>query len=98
MGTPRPHGVVDTVTARTAPVRRGPHTRSLRTGAVFLPGHPTLQVPVTDVTQQLQKLVGLHVARDVHEMFAIGPKEDRKSTRLNSSHLGSSYAVLCLKK
>src|SRR5437899_6771718 len=23
---------------------------------------------------------------------------DRKSTRLNSSHLGSSYAVLCLKK
>src|SRR5205814_6749120 len=25
-------------------------------------------------------------------------KEDRKSTRLNSSHLGISYAVLCLKK
>src|SRR5437899_3951907 len=24
--------------------------------------------------------------------------EDRKSTRLNSSHLGISYAVLCLKK
>src|SRR5262245_63588463 len=24
--------------------------------------------------------------------------EDRKSTRLNSSHLGSSYAVVCLKK
>src|SRR5205814_8183366 len=24
--------------------------------------------------------------------------EDRKSTRLNSSHLGSSYAVCCLKK
>src|SRR5262245_65094366 len=29
-----------------------------------------------------------------------GPKvlEDRKSTRLNSSHLGISYAVFCLKK
>src|SRR5471030_2878358 len=26
------------------------------------------------------------------------PKKDRKSTRLNSSHLGSSYAVFCLKK
>src|SRR5947199_1357167 len=25
-------------------------------------------------------------------------KIDRKSTRLNSSHLGSSYAVFCLKK
>src|SRR5262245_63482292 len=27
-----------------------------------------------------------------------GRREDRKSTRLNSSHLGSSYAVFCLKK
>src|SRR5437899_2262748 len=26
------------------------------------------------------------------------PNEDRKSTRLNSSHLGISYAVFCLKK
>src|SRR5438045_7413086 len=25
-------------------------------------------------------------------------REDRKSTRLNSSHLGISYAVFCLKK
>src|SRR5438477_8250513 len=25
-------------------------------------------------------------------------QEDRKSTRLNSSHMSSSYAVLCLKK
>src|SRR5262245_62372854 len=27
-----------------------------------------------------------------------GAKPDRKSTRLNSSHLGISYAVFCLKK
>src|ERR1039458_2842274 len=27
-----------------------------------------------------------------------GRKRDRKSTRLNSSHLGISYAVFCLKK
>src|SRR5262245_63936864 len=27
-----------------------------------------------------------------------GRGADRKSTRLNSSHLGSSYAVFCLKK
>src|SRR5262245_63501865 len=26
------------------------------------------------------------------------PTQDRKSTRLNSSHLGISYAVFCLKK
>src|SRR5258705_7765785 len=31
-----------------------------------------------------------------HETVA--PERDRKSTRLNSSHLGISYAVFCLKK
>src|SRR5205814_7914212 len=29
---------------------------------------------------------------------APGGRADRKSTRLNSSHLGNSYAVFCLKK
>src|ERR1039458_2572709 len=28
----------------------------------------------------------------------IAPQRDRKSTRLNSSHLGIPYAVFCLKK
>src|SRR5205814_2910889 len=28
----------------------------------------------------------------------VGDARDRKSTRLNSSHLGKSYAVFCLKK
>src|SRR5438045_9542660 len=39
-----------------------------------------------------------HVAVDGsfdHEILCIS---DRKSTRLNSSHLGISYAVFCLKK
>src|SRR5690625_5689274 len=30
--------------------------------------------------------------------YAIGAKLDRKSTRLNSSHVAISYAVFCLKK
>src|ERR1035441_5500667 len=30
--------------------------------------------------------------------YTIDPTRDRKSTRLNSSHLGISYAVFCLKK
>src|SRR5215204_6861320 len=29
---------------------------------------------------------------------ALGPRRDRKSTRLNSSHTVISYAVFCLKK
>src|SRR5436853_3477403 len=32
------------------------------------------------------------------DTFAVASAEDRKSTRLNSSHLGISYAVFCLKK
>src|SRR5262245_63451905 len=34
----------------------------------------------------------------LREELAIRGREDRKSTRLNSSHLGISYAVFCLKK
>src|SRR5258705_5203293 len=37
----------------------------------------------------------LHRLVLVHE---VDPELDRKSTRLNSSHLGISYAVFCLKK
>src|SRR5438477_5078132 len=29
---------------------------------------------------------------------ALAPRQDRKSTRLNSSHMSISYAVFCLKK
>src|SRR5205814_3835762 len=32
------------------------------------------------------------------DLGAPGGRGDRKSTRLNSSHLGISYAVFCLKK
>src|SRR5262245_62795831 len=34
----------------------------------------------------------------VARFMAISQVPDRKSTRLNSSHLGISYAVFCLKK
>src|SRR5256885_3792895 len=44
---------------------------------------------------------GLHVAHGLdrrHEHPVIETMRDRKSTRLNSSHLVISYAVFCLKK
>src|SRR5437899_12940946 len=34
----------------------------------------------------------------LHAPFRVNLRRDRKSTRLNSSHLGISYAVFCLKK
>src|SRR5205814_9546138 len=43
----------------------------------------------------VRDLLGVHVElQDLHAQQI----PDRKSTRLNSSHLGISYAVFCLKK
>src|SRR5262245_65067816 len=40
-----------------------------------------------------------HQRLEVHRaIIADAADKDRKSTRLNSSHLGISYAVFCLKK
>src|SRR5437899_4344919 len=46
--------------------------------------------------EKRQQLALAHLAHVLH----VDPLEgrDRKSTRLNSSHLGISYAVFCLKK
>src|SRR5205814_8674028 len=48
------------------------------------------------VVGRVQALARVAPAVLVHEVVPVG--EDRKSTRLNSSHLGISYAVFCLKK
>src|SRR5690606_41772436 len=49
----------------------------------------------TGLVHQGQHPVGpLSVGEDVEE----GARRDRKSTRLNSSHVKISYAVFCLKK
>src|SRR6266480_6429951 len=42
---------------------------------------------------RLRRLLGLHARR-----AGLRGGEDRKSTRLNSSHMSISYAVFCLKK
>src|SRR3712207_9272625 len=48
---------------------------------------------------QGQRRVGLHPdQRHLDHRRADLPREDRKSTRLNSSHANISYAVFCLKK
>src|SRR5688500_19365372 len=40
----------------------------------------------------------IDAVRDLQSRDAGAPRADRKSTRLNSSHLVISYAVFCLKK
>src|SRR2546426_7953803 len=48
------------------------------------------QVRILELAEQLIRLSGLEPHQDI--------QIDRKSTRLNSSHLVISYAVFCLKK
>src|SRR5690606_41733551 len=45
-------------------------------------------------------MVGLELDELAHErvVLGVGDGRDRKSTRLNSSHVKISYAVFCLKK
>src|SRR5436309_7815702 len=43
-------------------------------------------------------ITGVVLGQPGHDRIAAGPKGDRKSTRLNSSHVKISYAVFCLKK
>src|SRR5579885_2080645 len=45
----------------------------------------------------LLNLIGA-LDRPTEGRILIGDREDRKSTRLNSSHVSISYAVFCLKK
>src|SRR5690606_41590214 len=55
-------------------------------------GHPVLEAGALGAGPA--GLVGFHLLLDGQ----IGHGEDRKSTRLNSSHVKISYAVFCLKK
>src|SRR5262245_62290898 len=45
-----------------------------------------------------QQLVSFEEMLEMAATGGVDAFEDRKSTRLNSSHLGISYAVFCLKK
>src|ERR1035441_2259820 len=53
---------------------------------------------VGNVIQIAVRIRTIVIDRCRRHLIADGKYRDRKSTRLNSSHLGISYAVLCLKK
>src|SRR5262245_63947646 len=86
------------LTAQTAP-RRAATPASLLTYPGFYQGQLVV-VRGTLVTRDVAVLTSQSVDRAIPLIFrgtspADGPVEDRKSTRLNSSHLGISYAVFC---
>src|SRR5947207_10863629 len=55
--------------------------------------------PYTTLFRSQHPSAPCQFAHDIHDArVAVLQREDRKSTRLNSSHTVSSYAVFCLKK
>src|SRR3712207_7840096 len=57
-------------------------------------------VLVADDEPRITKLVAIALSEEGFRVVTAngGEQEDRKSTRLNSSHANISYAVFCLKK
>src|SRR5690349_22046683 len=53
---------------------------------------------LTAATDPVPSTANAPAAKDIPKTPPAGRNEDRKSTRLNSSHVEISYAVFCLKK
>src|SRR5438034_2083113 len=60
--------------------------------------YTTLFRSLTDVFESHGRLMNLLTVRFGDRVDHLRGREDRKSTRLNSSHTVISYAVFCLKK
>src|SRR3712207_7331344 len=89
-----------------------PYTTLFRSGGIRALGHLVVRGPDERAAQPRQREDPAPAARGDdrarHERERVvaqgdvgaarGPDEDRKSTRLNSSHANISYAVFCLKK
>src|SRR5438045_4869332 len=63
----------------------------------------SMPIPHADLTQvftrhTIEPIDGFRMLARSDQQFVKWRPIDRKSTRLNSSHLGISYAVFCLKK
>src|SRR5690606_40146747 len=92
----------------SSPPRR-PSDLTLDGGASWQDWAPNLDNPsgyhlngIARITGDALVVVGeagqIHSSVDGGETWELRDSPDRKSTRLNSSHVKTSYAVLCLKK
>src|SRR5688500_20111008 len=73
-----------------------PYTTLFRSDAAAA-GRPSLRAVVLRGGRRRHPGLVQRAVHD-HRLLQDGASLDRKSTRLNSSHLVSSYAVFCLKK
>src|SRR5258705_7805956 len=78
-----------------------PYTTLFRSGKLPEAVRPAARVRIALMQRRRRRVVDdarRAGAPVVLRLVAVEVQEDRKSTRLNSSHLGISYAVFCLKK
>src|SRR5256885_9488454 len=74
-------------------IRRPPRSTLFPYTSLFRSPLPVRKIPgIGEVTERALRAIGIETE------CAEGAFGDRKSTRLNSSHLVISYAVFCLKK
>src|SRR5699024_11829198 len=73
----------------------------------FTGGEPLVRKGIVDLIKKVDKLEGVReitmttngiLLKKMGQALKEAGLEDRKSTRLNSSHVSISYAVFCLKK
>src|SRR5947209_9045795 len=77
-----------------------PYTTLFRSSAPRASGRTPSRVLPTPILRHRADDLLAELRPDLLEERAVGgrPAQDRKSTRLNSSHANISYAVFCLKK
>src|SRR5262245_64070135 len=78
-------------------LRRPPRSTLFPYTTLFRSDRPVGSAADLVAQRERQRLDG-RVLEALDDAAALGALVDRKSTRLNSSHLGISYAVFCLKK
>src|SRR5690349_23088616 len=74
-----------------------PYTTLFRSGRVPSSRAMNVETRFAEALARLPDYLGSHVLVSLTAL-ALGLGIDRKSTRLNSSHVEISYAVFCLKK
>src|SRR5256885_6400994 len=75
-----------------------PYTTLFRSGFVFDGNGDAVQIGNALDLRLQDFTIEAWIKRTSTSIVSFSPSGDRKSTRLNSSHLVISYAVFCLKK
>src|SRR5436305_6181931 len=80
-------------------IRRPPRSTLFPYTTLFRSQHRGLRRPeLDDVAAEVREVVRVRRLQLAAGAHLVGRVADRKSTRLNSSHVRISYAVFCLKK